>query len=339
MRGSHGVAQYNACVPRRLNRMLLAADVGGTKTLLGLFESSPRRPVPVCTRTFETARFASFDALLDRFLGDAAPRSPIEAAAAGVAGPVVGDRARLTNVPWELSAEDLRARCGARRARLVNDLAAMAASVEVLGEDELTFLQRGEPDPGGNAVVIAAGTGLGQAYLHRVDGRLEPAASEGGHADFPARSEREFELVRRLRARFGRAEVEQVLSGPGLVHLFELTHPDGRCPVAGTEPDPADVTEAALGETCGACVDALEMFVSAYGSEAGNLALRGVATAGVFVGGGIAPRILPALRRGAFLAAFTDKPPMTALLARMPVAVIRDPGAALLGAAVTASRL
>jgi glucokinase len=190
--------------------------------------------------------------------------------------------------------------------------------------------------------VIAAGTGLGQAYLHRVNGRLRPVPSEGGHADFAARTDRELELVRMLRDRYGRAEVEQVLSGPGMVNLWRFTHRGGEC-AAGVDPDAADAparfSKGALAGRCQFCVEALRMFVAAYGAEAGNLALRGVASAGLFIGGGIAPKILPAITNGVFIEAFRAKPPMTELLARIPVKIILNPDAGLLGAAVHAQQL
>jgi glucokinase len=203
-------------------------------------------------------------------------------------------------------------------------------------------LQDGVARTDGNAAVIAAGTGLGEAYLHRVDGRLQPFASEGGHADFAPRTDREIELLRMLRDEYGRAEVEHVLSGPGLLNLHRLTHGGRDCPsMRGLDPidAPAGVSRGALEGRCASCVEALEMFVSAYGAEAGNLALRGVAIAGVFVGGGIAPKILPALKNGPFIDAFRDKGLMTELASRIPVKVILNKEAGLLGAAVYAQEL
>jgi glucokinase len=264
------------------------------------------------------------------------------AAAVGVAGPVVSRKARLTNIEWDISSDQIAAHVDTPRVALLNDLEAMATGVEVLAADELATLQDGAPGREGNAVVIAAGTGMGQAYLHRVNGRLRPVPSEGGHADYAARTDRELELVRMLRDRYGRAEVEHVLSGPGLLNLHRFTHRGGECAVVDDldDPDaPALVSRAALGGRCQCCAEALRMFVSAYGAEAGNLALRGVATAGVFIGGGIAPKILPALLTGAFMEAFRSKAPMTDLLTRMPVHVILNPDAGLLGAAVFAQEL
>jgi len=204
-------------------------------------------------------------------------------------------------------------------------------------------LQQGRANAGGNAVVIAAGTGLGEAYLHRLEGGgRHAAASEGGHADFAARTDREIELLLMLRTLHGRAQIEDVVSGLGLVNLYRFTHADGDCaPCRGLSPHdiPAALTEAAMAGACSRCGEALSMFVDAYGAEAGNLALRAVATGGVYIGGGIAPKILPALQNGRFIAAFSAKSPMADLLANVPVRVILNQEAGLLGAAVAAQAL
>jgi glucokinase len=307
--------------------MLFAADVGGTKTLLGLFERAGRRPTPVVTRSYATSHFQNFRDVVDAFARDVGTREQVRAATLGIAGPVLGSRATLTNRPFGVQAV------------LLNDLEALAYSLTVLEASELAVLQAGTPQALGQAALIAAGTGLGQAYLHRVGDRLVPSASEGGHADFAARSDREFAVVQYLRATYGRAEVEQVLSGPGLVNLHRVTHDGQDCAAtAGLEPGKraAAVSSAGLAGSCPHCAEALDLFVSTYGAEAGNLALRGLATAGLFVGGGIAPKILPALTDGRFMQAFLDKAPMRALLMTIPVTVVLTPEAGLLGAAAHA---
>jgi glucokinase len=321
--------------------MLLAADVGGTTTRLGLFRPEADRPVPICTARFTSLDHGGMAAMLDEFLSASNEIGPIESACFGVAGPVLDDTARLTNVPWTIEASDVAARFQIPAVTLLNDLEAMAYCVAALEPDELAMLQQGEPVGSGNAALIAAGTGLGEALLHNRDGRFVPAASEAGHADFAARTPRELDFVRELSQSLGRVRLEDVLSGSGLVNLYYFAH-DEPC-VAGTahDPDdlPAQITTSALTGGCSSCVEALEMFVSAYGAEAGNLALRSTATGGVYVGGGIAPQILPALESGGFLEAFRNKPPMTDLLAAVPVAVILHPQPGLLGAAVRAAQL
>jgi glucokinase len=322
--------------------MILAGDLGGTKTLLGLFERAEPRPRQLFTRAYPTTDFTSFAAIIDAFARDAGGALAVEAAVIGVAGPIVDEHAQLTNISWNASVADISRRLETTRIGLLNDLEAMAYSVAVLEGDELVELQRGERRTKGNAAVIAAGTGLGEAHLHFVDGRLLPVASEGGHADFAARTDREFGLARMLRDQYGRAEVEQVLSGPGLVNIHRFTHPDGECVATsglGPADRPAAISEAAMTQQCSQCVETLEMFVEAYGAEAGNLGLRGVATAGVFVGGGIAPKILPALRNGRFMEAFRAKQPLADFVVAMPVHVIVNPDAGLLGAAVAAQHL
>jgi glucokinase len=324
------------------DQMLLAGDVGGTKTLLGLFSTDAPRPAPIDVRTYPTHAFRSVIDMLNAFERDTARPLAPQAVGLGVAGPIRGRWARLTNVAWTIDADEIAERLQTRHVALLNDLEAMATAVPLLRDEELEALQVGTAAEQGHAVLIAAGTGLGQAYLHRVNGSLRAAASEGGHADFAARSDRELELVRELRGRFGRAEVEQVLSGPGLVNLHRFTHRGAGCPVvedAHADDAPARISQGAITGRCQFCVEALRMFVEAYGAEAGNLALRGVASAGVYIGGGIAPKILPALRDGAFMRAFLSKEPMRTLLERMPVHVVLNSDAGLVGAAVKAREI
>jgi glucokinase len=245
----------------------------------------------------------------------------------------------LTNVPWQVDARQLEHALGLQRVSLLNDLQAMAYAVPVLQEPEVHVLQQGESLRGGNMALIAAGTGLGEALLHNVDNRFIPSASEGGHADFAARTEREMTLLRELTARYGRGDVEHVISGRGLANIHTVLHRDPCAAGVDVEdPDaPAAISRAAFERRCEACVETLDLFVEAYGAEAGNLALRSVSTSGLFIGGGIAPKILPALTTGSFMRAFLAKPPLVAMLARMPVKVILNAQAALVGAAVFAA--
>ncbi len=320
--------------------MLLAGDVGGTKTLLGLFSPVWPRPVLVRSETFVTIEHDSLVHIVSRFLEKAQPQA-IQAACFGVAGPVSEQRATLTNVPWAVTAGEIAQAFSIPSVSLLNDLQAMAWAVPVLERQELVLLQEGRPAVGGNRALIAAGTGLGEALLHYVDGRLVPSPSEGGHADYSPRTAEEVALMQMLTSIYGRAEWEHLLSGPGLVNIYRFTHPHG-CPVLDPAADPVHapslISHAALERRCPRCVEALRMFVTAYGAEAGNLALQCVATGGVYIGGGIAPKILPALQTPAFLDAFRSKAPMTALVEAIPVSVILNEQTGLLGAAVFASR-
>jgi glucokinase len=320
--------------------MLLAGDIGATKALIGLYAPSADRPELVNARAFTTRDHPSLESIVGEFLdAERVPRDTVQAATFGVAGPIVEQEAELTNVPWRVSAARMAAAFGIPRVTLLNDLVAMAYSVPVLRTDELAPLQAGRRVPTGNAALIAAGTGLGQALLHYVDGRFIPSPTEGGHADFAPRNAEEVALLEHVTGWFGRTDYERVLSGPGLVNIHRFTHPDG-CPACDGEADPARkpslVSQTALSGACAGCVRALRLFVSIYGAEAGNLALRSVATAGVFLGGGIAPKILPALQGGRFMDAFRAKAPMEEFVSHVPVSVILNDRAGLLGAAVHA---
>ncbi len=321
--------------------MLLAADIGGTKTLLGLFEPARPRPVPTVIDSYPTPEFADLPSMITTFLATHAPnnRPPIVRACFGVAGPVLGDRAELTNVPWHVDASVVARVFAIDHVALLNDLQAMATAVPVLQATEVHALQEGTAVTTGNAALIAAGTGLGEALLHNVGGRFVASPSEGGHADFSARTEREITVLQALTKRYGRVEVERVVSGRGLSNIHRVIH-TGAC-AAGIDPDdpesPAAISEAALEKRCADCVETFDLFIEAYGAEAGNLALRSVSTGGLFIGGGIAPKILPALSDGRFLRAFRAKTPLEPLLTAMPVRVILNPEAGLLGAAVFAA--
>ena len=321
-------------------RMVLAADIGATKSLVGAFDPVPGRPRAIAIRRFRTLDYPNLEAMIANFMKErSVSDGSITAACFGVAGPVMGHTCELTNIPWTLDAHGVAARFGFTRVRLLNDLEAMAYGVTVLVKSDVHVLQEGAPLPGGNMALIAAGTGLGEALLHNVNGRFIPSPSEGGHADFAPRNEREIALLRRLIDVYGRADVEHVVSGPGLINIHRVTH-DGACLAVENldDPDaPAAIFMAALEHRCHRCVEALDLFVGAYGAEAGNLALRTVSSGGLFVGGGIASNILPALTDGRFMHAFRDKAPFEPLLAAMPVKIILNQEAGLLGAAVVAA--
>jgi len=327
---------------KSMTKLLLAGDVGGTKTLLGLFERANPRPVRVRARPYGTLDFSGLPEMIDAFLRESGtPPDRVGTACFGAAGPVIDRAAALTNVPWRVDSRHVASVFPFEAVYLLNDLQAMAYSVSVLNDAELRVLQEGQAQADGNIAVIAAGTGLGEGLLHSIGGRRIPSPSEGGHADFAARTEREIALTRDLTRRYGRADVEHVISGRGLVNIHRICHANGcKAGVNLEDPSaPAAITAAALAHSCTGCVEVLDMFVEAYGAQAGNLALRSVATGGVFVAGGIAPKIIPAMTSGSFMRAFCDKAPLDAMLRAMPVKIVMNEEAGLLGAAVYANSI
>ena len=262
--------------------MLLAGDIGGTKTLLGIFAASPERPRPIEVGEFVTLEYDALEPMIREFLAAQTIESRrIEAVCLGVAGAVTEQVARLTNVPWLVDGEVVEEAFSFKRVQIINDLEALAYGVTVLEPAELKALQVGVPLADGNAAVIAAGTGLGEAMLHNIDGRFIPAASEGGHSDFAARTPREMEMVQQLTRIFGRVGVEVVLSGPGLVNIYQFTHnafgsgptitpnsiaPSHLCEGVGPSKDasdlPARIARAAFEKRCARCVEAFDIFIS-----------------------------------------------------------------------------
>jgi glucokinase len=320
--------------------VILAGDVGGTKTTLALFDDGRL----VREATVASRDFGSLEAAIAGFL-QAGARPPIAALAIGIAGPVVDGRCTTTNLPWQVDERELGASFRVARARLINDLEAAAHGMFALAEDELVTLQPGAARRG-TVAVIAAGTGLGEALVVDEGGRQTVIASEGGHADFGPRGDLEDELLRFLRKEFGRVSYERVVSGPGLHNLYRFLRETGFAPESGAvaaalhREDPgAVITQHGLAGTDALCGKALTMFVSIYGAEAGNLALKVLALGGVILGGGIAPRILPMLREPGFIAAFRDKGRLTPLMETISVRVAVNPRAPLLGAARVAADL
>lgn len=325
--------------------MILAGDIGGTKSNLALFVEDDLR-TPIVERTFRSKDYGGLEDLVREFLNgntsDQQPVTgdPIKAACFGIAGPVVGDRCETPNLPWVITTQGLSQALGLETVKLINDLEATGYGVSLLRGEELFTLNEGALTRNSNAALIAAGTGLGEAMLHWEGTRFSPIASEGGHADFAPRNELEIELLRYLLKRFERVSCERVLSGPGLFNVYCFLRDAGY----GEEPpwlterikqgDPtAAVSEAGLSGQSDLCVKALDLFVSLYGAEAGNLALKVMAVSGVYVGGGIAPRIISKLGEGGFMKAFTEKGRLSALMEKIPVRVILNPKTALYGAA------
>lgn len=326
---------------------ILAGDIGGTKTLVALFEGAPGALARVASRRYESAGHAGLAPILSDFLG----RHPgaIDAAAFGVAGPVVEDTCRATNLPWVLDARALEAACRIPRITLRNDFEAVALGLDELTGDELLVLQDRPPDPRAPGAVLGAGTGLGEAILLPDAGPLPRVLStEGGHADFPPRDDIEIGLLKFLQARHGgRVSIERVLSGPGLVALYEYVLGAGLAPrseaiearIAAGEDPGAVIGEAGVAGTDAGCRFTVERFVSLYGAEAGNLALKTLPYGGLFVAGGIAPKLAPILSRGDFIASFLDKGRMAPVLERIRVSVVMNPEVGLLGARRAAAAL
>jgi glucokinase len=319
--------------------MLLAGDIGGTKSRLAIFADGGSPRAPLREEVYPSGRFGGIEALIREFLKRAVLSA--DRACLAIAGPVINGRAAVTNLPWIADAEAIRRTFGFRSVRLLNDLAATARAVPLLEPGERHPLSPGEPDADGAIAVIAPGTGLGEAFLTRDGGRCREHASEGGHADFAPGNPLEMDLLRELWKGAEHVSYEHVCSGPGLSRIYRFLRERGMeeepAWLAGRLAGSADaaqvIVEAALAEKTGLCIRTALLFVSLLGAEAGNLALKTLATGGVYLGGGIAPRIIPFLEEGAFLAAFRRKGRMADLLFRMPVHVILAPRAALIGAA------
>jgi glucokinase len=325
--------------------MILAGDIGGTKTTTALFEPQGDELRLVREETFRSQEHASLEEILGRFLRG----EKLRAACFGVAGPVIDGRCAATNLPWVMEETKLASATGAPRVKLLNDLEAMAFGMLFLKHDEIVRLNpQAGPRRDGNVAVIAAGTGLGEAMLFWDGENYHPIASEGGHVDFAPRTDQEIELLRYLRARLeGRVSYERLLSGPGVHTIYEFLREQGTPPEApafaaelAAAADPSVlVSQAGIEGRDPLAVAALDLFCTLYGAEAGNLALKCLALGGVFVGGGIAPKILPALQRGSFLEAFCDKGRLSPLLESLPVAVGLNPRTPLIGAAHYGQRM
>ena len=317
--------------------MILAGDIGGTKTNIAFFEDGGR-PKVVAQQTFPSREHAGLEEIVGQFISHHALR--VRHAAFGVAGPVRNGRCEATNLPWVVDAATLAAELGIRDVWVINDLEASAYGIAALAPTDLVTISSGAADAAGNAAIIAAGTGLGEAGLYW-DGRTHhPFATEGGHANFGAGDAVEAELLHWLSAQFGHVSWERLVSGPGLLNIYRFLRDTGR----GEEPawlaeemraeDPAAViSRAAQSGKSPLCLEALDRFMGLYGSEAGNLALKTMATGGVYVGGGIAPKNLDKLKDGTFMKRFVAKGRMQKLLEAMPVNVILNDKTALLGAA------
>lgn len=316
---------------------VLVGDIGGTKTRLAVAETAGDGVELALERYYPSGDFASLEDILAAYLAET--RVTCAVGGFAVAGPVQDDRSRITNLPWVVDARRLERSLGLTAARLLNDLEAVAWGIAALGAADLAVLHSGEGGTKGNACVVAAGTGLGEAGLYW-DGRCHhPFATEGGHADFAPDDEREVELWRFLRRCYGRVSWERVVSGMGIGDIFRflLAWRGGEAPpevAAVLAADPAAVIAmAAAAGTCPLCIETMELFARLYGREAGNMGLKHLALGGVYLGGGIAPKNLDLLSRPCFVDAFLAKGRMEPLMRRMPVRVILEQRVPLFGAA------
>ncbi|MDO8991043.1 MAG: glucokinase [Sideroxyarcus sp.] len=323
-----------------MNRVL-AGDIGGTKTRLALVDVVGTRLLVGREISYPSRDFGTFDALLAEFLADA--QVPAHAAF-GIAGPVKGRSVRVTNLPWHIDADALQLRFGFKTCALLNDLEATACGLPALGADDVLTLQQGDPAACGNAAVIAAGTGLGEAGLYWDGRQHHPYATEGGHASFSPQNDLEMDLLRYLQQLHGHVSWERIVSGMGLpdLHNFLRGYRKSGVPPWLEEEMRADaaaaISRAALAGKDDICIETMDCFVRQYGAEAGNLALKTMSRGGLYLGGGIAPKILPLLQRDLFLPAFLNKGRMRPLLEAMPVRVILNDRVALFGPALRAGQ-
>lgn len=316
--------------------MILAGDIGGTKTHLVLCQNIETRTF-LKEEKYLSRNYGSIQEILREFLQGVTEK--IDVLSMGVAGPVVQNQCHATNLPWVISGETIRKEFSIPRVFLLNDLEANAYGIEVLRHDEFLSLQGGTPHRG-NRALIAVGTGLGESGIFWDGKQHHPFASEGGHSSFAPTDEEDVDLWRYLRGKYGHVSYERVLSGPGLQNLYrfyveakgEREKPEVAQRMAKEDPGRV-ITESALAEMCPACERALDRFVIHYASEAGNLALKMLAIGGIYIGGGIAPKILPALQSGRFISLFSKKGRFAGLLSSLPVSVILNQATALLGAA------
>lgn len=353
--------------------MILAGDIGGTKTNLALYDWTTERAEPILEDSFHSRDYKSLEDIVEEFLnsplptvsaedpGEATDRpeaetpaapalvpQPIQPTAAcfGVAGPVIDNRCRTTNLPWIIDGGTLSTRFNIPHVRLLNDLEATAHGLPFLRLDELVVLNAGTPPQTKQALaLIAAGTGLGESILYWDGTRYRPMPSEGGHTDFAPNSDSEIELLRHLRGSYLHVSYERVVSGPGLHAVYEYlrdtkkNEPTWLAEKIKAGNPAAEIAEAGLKGQADIAKQALDLFASIYGAEAGNLALKGLTLDGVFVAGGIAPKILPKLQDGSFMRGFTNKGRYKRLMTQIPVKVVTNDKTALLGAASVAAQL
>lgn len=330
---------------------LICGDIGGTKTILQLAELTKDGLIIIAQQRYQSADFNNFNQIISSFLSATNNTTKnISAACFGVAGPVIqlddGQNASITNLPWLLNSKQLSQQFGFSSIRLINDFEAVGFGLDVLSKDDLVSLQTGDTVTHGNKLIIGAGTGLGLAHLVWQNDHYQIIATEAGHMDYAAADEQQLELSKFLIKRYGRSSMEFVLSGPGLINIYDfLSHQNQHQHTAHykmvmASGDPAaEIAQLADHETDPVAVQTMALFVRCYGSQAGNFALASLALGGVYVAGGIAPKIIDRLQGGAFIKTFIDKGKMAHLLETVPVNVVMNPEVGLLGSRVVAQRI
>lgn len=319
--------------------MILAGDIGGTKTVLTLAQKQADGALTeIREQTFKSQDFSHFEDLLNAFLqaGDA-----IESACFGIAGPVVNQRCQTTNLPWMIDGKVLQIRLGTTRVKLLNDLEAMALGMLKLPAEDLLELNPNAVQQTGNSAVIAAGTGLGEAILYWDGESHHPVATEGGHTDFAPQTDQQIALLHYLRGIYpDHVSYERLVSGIGFSHLYDFLLTQNIAPACGQVPDRSDaandrnavISQLGVSQKDPLCAAAVALFVDIYGAEAGNLALKSLAIGGIYIGGGIAPKILPVIQQGRFMQTFKAKGRFDNLLDQISVKVALNPRTPLLGA-------
>jgi glucokinase len=326
--------------------MILAGDVGGTKVHLALYNFESGKLKSVRDHKYPASDFASLENVVKAFLSDPAEKQQIVAACFGCPGPVKDGRLKLTNLPWTLDSRELQSSLGIEHIFLINDLEANGYGIPELAPESIFILHQGDTAAIGHQGLIAAGTGLGEALLiyNHTTRSHQPLPSEGGHCDFAARNDREEALLNYLRRTLnGRVSFERVVSGLGIKNIYaflrdveKIDEPVWLKNRLATEDPNAVIGECAEDGSSSICFETMKIFAAAYGAETGNIALKVLATGGMYLGGGIAPKILKTLQNGAFTQAFLDKGRLSPLLQSIPVRVILDDTCALLGAAAYA---
>ncbi|MFZ3217989.1 MAG: glucokinase [Candidatus Acidiferrales bacterium] len=316
--------------------MILAGDLGGTKSNLGLFDVKGGKLVRVADKRYATQRHSGLEEITSDFLKGAGAQ--VTAASFGIAGPVVNNRVQATNFPWIVDGANLASHLHLDHVRLVNDVEAAAYGIGVMEPNELETIHEGVPSPRSTQIVIAAGTGLGEGILYWDGQKHVPMATEAGHADFAPNTQQQADLWKFLGVRHEFVSAEIILSGGGFQRVHEFVNPAVRHPGfddGSVDPAP-EITRRGLTGECPVCAETLDLWVEIYGSEAGNLALRTVARGGIYIAGGIAVKVLPKLKTGKFAAAVKRKEKLESYLVQIPIHVVMNEECPLFGAASVA---